>query len=91
VDLGEGAVSDERGTPVFAGERCAGDSHGARPVHLIITMMKWTRTSRLSIKNSLSAGERCAGGGGASHALPCPGYPRPLYAPDPSLWGYNPV
>jgi hypothetical protein len=27
--------------------------HGARPVHLIITMMKWIRTSRLSIKNSL--------------------------------------
>ena len=30
------------------------NSHGARPVHLIITMMKWIRTSRLSIKNSLS-------------------------------------
>ena len=30
------------------------NSHGARPVHLIITMIKWTRTSRLSIKNSLS-------------------------------------
>ena len=30
------------------------DSHGARPVHLIITMIKWIRTSRLSIKNSLS-------------------------------------
>jgi len=29
-------------------------SHGARPVHLIITMIKWFRTSRLSIKNSLS-------------------------------------
>ena len=28
--------------------------NGARPVHLIITMIKWTRTSRLSIKNSLS-------------------------------------
>ena len=25
------------------------NSHGARPVHLIITMIKWTRTSRLSI------------------------------------------
>ena len=31
------------------------NSHGARPVHLIITMIKWIRTSRLSIKNSLSA------------------------------------
>jgi len=28
-------------------------SHGSRPVHLIITMIKWIRTSRLSIKNSL--------------------------------------
>ena len=32
------------------------NSHGARPVHLIITMIKWIRTSRLSIKNSLSPG-----------------------------------
>ena len=30
------------------------NSHGARPVHLIIKMIKWIRTSRLSIKNSLS-------------------------------------
>ena len=30
------------------------NSHGARPVHLIITTIKWIRTSRLSIKNSLS-------------------------------------
>ena len=29
-------------------------SHGARPVHLIITMIKWIRTSRLSAK-TLSA------------------------------------
>ena len=28
------------------------NSYGARPVHLIVTMMKWTRTSRMSIKNS---------------------------------------
>ena len=27
--------------------------HGARPVHLIITMTKWIHTSRLSIKTSL--------------------------------------
>ena len=32
------------------------NSHGARPVHLIITMMKWFRTSRLSMENSLSGG-----------------------------------
>jgi len=30
------------------------NSHGTRPVHLIITMIKWLRTSRLSIKNLLS-------------------------------------
>jgi len=34
------------------------NSRGARPVHLIITMIKWIRTSRLSIKNSLSSGAR---------------------------------
>ena len=30
------------------------NSHDARPVHLIITMIEWIRTSRLSIKRSLS-------------------------------------
>jgi hypothetical protein len=30
------------------------NSHGARPVHLITTMIKWIRTSRLSMKNFLS-------------------------------------
>ena len=30
------------------------NSHGARPVHLIITMIKWIWTSRLLIKNSLT-------------------------------------
>ena len=35
------------------------NSHGARPVHLIITMIKWIGTSRLSTKNSVSLrGER---------------------------------
>jgi len=29
------------------------NSHGARPVHLIITMLEWIRTRRLSLKNSL--------------------------------------
>ena len=29
-------------------------SHGARPVHQIITMIKWIRINRLSIKNSPS-------------------------------------
>ena len=32
------------------------DSHGARPVHQIMVIIKWIRTSRLSIKNSLYDG-----------------------------------
>ena len=36
------------------------NSHGSRPVHLIITMLKWTRNSRLSIKNSPSDGAGCS-------------------------------
>jgi len=32
------------------------NSHDTRPIHLIITMIKWIRTSRLSMKNSLVAG-----------------------------------
>ena len=30
------------------------NSYGARPVHLMITAIKWIRTSRLSMKKSLS-------------------------------------
>ena len=37
--------------PVF---RVQINCHGARPVHQIISMIKWIRTSRLSTKNSLS-------------------------------------
>ena len=47
-------------TKMETGQFDASNFHGARPVHLIITMIKWIRTSRLSIKNSLSAGE-CGG------------------------------
>ena len=32
------------------------NSHGARRVHLIMKLMKWIRTGRLSIKNFLCAG-----------------------------------
>jgi len=31
------------------------NSQGARPVHLIITMIKWIRTIRLSLQNSLAS------------------------------------
>ena len=37
------------------------NSQGARPVYLIITMIKWIRTSRLSIKNYLSFWYRMQG------------------------------
>ena len=43
--------------------RTSQDSHGARPVHLVITMIKWIWTSRLSIKNCLSREGRRRGGG----------------------------
>ena len=44
-------------------------SHGARPVHQIITMIKWIRISRLSIKNSFSVGCRKEGGSSARASL----------------------
>ena len=34
------------------------NSHGARPVHLIITMIKWIQSSRLPIKNARSLAAR---------------------------------
>ena len=36
------------------------NSHGARPIHQIITMIWWIRTSRLSIKNSLCSTKHTA-------------------------------
>ena len=48
---------------------------GARPVHLIITMIQWIRTSRLSIKNSLSTRARPVGRGSAAGPPP----PHPPY------------
>jgi len=61
------------GTPFVQSIRLPGkgnsNSHGARPVYLIITMVKWIRTSRLSIKNSLSLSNR------AESKQPCGGAP----------------
>ena len=54
---------NQNGHLVFPSERAVdvrlprggnSNSHGARPVHLIITMIKWIRTSRLTTKNSRS-------------------------------------
>ena len=47
-------VSRTRKIDVRLPEKVNSNSHGARPVHLIITMIKWIRASRLSIQNSLS-------------------------------------
>jgi len=47
----------ERKVDVRLPEKRNLNSHSARPVHLIIKMIKWIRTSRVSIKNSLSLGE----------------------------------
>ena len=44
-------------------------SHGARPVHQIITMIKWIRTSRLSIKKSLAPPLVPAAGGQRARPL----------------------
>ena len=38
-------------------------SHGTRPVHQIISMIKWIRTSRLIMKNSVSTEHLQEGGG----------------------------
>ena len=52
------------------------NSHGARPVHHIISIIKWIWTSRLSRKNSLSVGKcltgACQESGSASFLLCLP-------------------
>ena len=57
VGLGVGADSQfsARKVDVRLPGKGNSNSHGAKPVHLIITMIKWIRTSKLSIKNSLSS------------------------------------
>ena len=52
--------------------------HGARPVNLTITMIKWIRTSRLSITNSLFVGEvnRMGRNSQGRSKLPPTGVPR---------------
>ena len=69
VILGGWVFFYKRGTPVSLGKVVSGGkprgavdtqrgvgTFGARPGHLIITMIKWIRTSRLPIKNFLSVG-----------------------------------
>jgi len=56
--VANGLVSSTRKVDVRLPGKGDPNSHGARPVHLIITMIKSTRTSTLSIKKSLLS--RCA-------------------------------
>jgi hypothetical protein len=51
---GDQEVQRLRGARIRLPGKGNSNSHGARPVHLIITMAKWIRTSRLSIKNFIS-------------------------------------
>jgi len=46
------------------------NSHSARPVHLIIKMIKWIRTSRLSIKDSLCRARMGRGRSGSAPSAP---------------------
>ena len=51
------------------------NSHGARPVHQIISRINWIRTSRLSINNSLSGCRFLVTGGfGWFHVLDVSGF-----------------
>ena len=59
--------------------------HGARPVHQIIFMMKWIRTSRLSIKNSLSG---LCFPVTSSYAIRGARLPAPLPSEDGTSWSF---
>ena len=50
-------------------EKRNSNSHGARPVHQIIMMIEWIRTSRLPIKNVLSVLLKRYGGAKNTQAL----------------------
>jgi len=56
------------------------NSNGARPVHLIITMIKGIRTSRLSIKKSLSPPCCDAGPGAGPAARGCASSSAPSFS-----------
>jgi len=58
LDSGTNGLLPPRKVDVRLPGKGNSNSHGAMPVHLIITMIKWIRTSTLSIKNSLSASPR---------------------------------
>ena len=54
LDSGPSVVVLKRQVDVKLPGKGNPNSHGTKPVHLIIKMMKWIRTSRLSINNSFS-------------------------------------
>ena len=51
--LSYGILMESRKVDVRPSRKGNLNSHSARPVHLIIAMIKWIWTSRLSIQNSL--------------------------------------
>ena len=62
VQVEENISTHDAGAPRKVDARPPGKGnsnlHGARPVHLITTMIKWLRTSRLSAKKSLLERQR---------------------------------
>jgi len=68
------------------------NSHGARPVHLIITMIKWVRTSRLSIKTtywSVSGGISKSIEVLENSSFTCPAFTRSSYLAHQSSSGFR--
>ena len=54
VGYRSGVLPETRKVDVRLPEKGDSKSHGAGPAHPIITMMKWIRTSKLSLNNSLT-------------------------------------
>ena len=58
--VGSGEVGEgPRKVDIRLPEKGNSNSHGARPVYQIISMIEWIRTSRLSMKNTLSGLGSC--------------------------------
>ena len=58
VPLQASCLSVNRNVDIRQPGKGNSNSHGARPVHQIISTIQWIRTSRLSIKNSLLVSDR---------------------------------
>ena len=83
--------SHEHARPSISIAGAAVASAGARPVHLIITTMKWIQTSRLPIKNSFSASEGGGCGTEAGHEMGSRGKAWSASTPHPIPGTLNPA